>query len=386
MKYHSSPWFNTVPSFFLVLYIFCAISPALAWTLCIGILLGLTDRLQKEERIILAIFATLGGALMISSREVFQVETDDFTRYFDLYQSLHDGNYQDILSYGGGFEVLLPLVLSIIGMAGPRNSPQFVLFFLSFLCFITFYLWLEYRGLRAASIDEDNKAACIGSALLLFSLFDTTQIVRQMYSVVFMLFALTSSTKKSISFFLLIASGFHLSAIPVYFSILIFRYIGYIGITILAIFFFYFDLTAIEDLLLQGDTQGSARLGWLLNSENLSVWLYGIFIMSVLGMIFLFKNPKGNDSINWKFPVIGYCLIYFSLLSIPGASFRLCLMFISVIPGYLIFSALSKYAPIVRTVFILFLIQRTYKNISLPSSDGLWTQFDRWGTPFHFIF
>ncbi|WP_130483503.1 hypothetical protein [Sphaerotilus mobilis] len=326
------------------------------------------------------------GALMISSREVFQVETDDFIRYFDLYQSLHTGDLEKLFSYGGGLEILTPSLLAAIGLFGPKDSPQFVLFFLCLFCTFTFYLWLEYRGLDSASIDEGNKAACIGASLLLFSLFNTTQIVRQTYAVVVMLYALTAQSRSHAALFLTIAGGFHLSAIPVFLSIITLRRIKYYGLIPLALILWYFDLTTIEEFILQGESQGGARLGWLLSSESVSVWLYGIFIMSVLAILFLTKNTYNRNAGNWKFPVLAFCLIYFAFLQVPGASFRLCLMFISVIPGYLIFSALLPYAKYARILFLIVLAQRTYKSISTPSSEGLWSQFERWGAPFYFLF
>lgn len=379
-------YLTTVPVLSVTLYGLLAVSPVLAWFVSLAILIGLSSHLEDPERVAVSVMAIMAGAVMISSRSVLVSENDDFARYYEVYRGIRAGQYDLLFSYGGGLEIGIPLLLAIVGMFSPGDNPQFLLFFLCAGCALTLYLWLELRGIRAAGIPKEKAAACVGASLVMLSLFDSTHIVRQMYASAAMLFFLTAKSTHGKIISLAISLCFHVSVLPILIVFHLCRKAKIPGIIALFVVLYSVDLERFSDILLQGDSKDQARLAWLLNQESVAVWLYGIVVILTLGAIYIIpRKPEPNLDYQWRYPALGFTIIYFLLLKIPGASFRACLLFVSLIPGYLIFARGHTKSLTLTPIFFLYLLYRSYKLVTSPGDQGLWVNFDWWGHPFYFL-
>ncbi|MBN3975881.1 EpsG family protein, partial [Serratia marcescens] len=171
-------------------------------------------------RINVAIIAIISGSFIAASRNTLMVLGDDFNVNYYVYQLMQHGESIFYHDFSGGIEFILPLYFKIIGSVFNIENPVYIFFSVTALCLTLFYIWLEKYALK--NIDADKRALCVAASLGLFVLFSTTQLMRQMISTVFLLYALSLWTeKKKLSFviFFALAVFSHLSSVLLFFVI-----------------------------------------------------------------------------------------------------------------------------------------------------------------------
>ncbi len=192
-----------------VLYMF---SPLASY---IGALLFLTlfsSRLNANVRIATSAIVILSGASIWASRQVGLSVSDDFASYYDMYTRIDhlEWTTERIPPY----ELGLPMFFRIVSVALPDLTPNGLMFVSTTVTGLILLFCVERFGLR--EFPREKRAYCLAMVFLFFSFVLTTQLTRQMLSSVLLVnaFFCVRATARRLS--LLVASLFHLAAIPVY--------------------------------------------------------------------------------------------------------------------------------------------------------------------------
>lgn len=162
---------------------------------------------SQSVRVILAVCIIIGGAVGFGDSQF----TSDMENYHDTYTKLFNGDFEAIFDYGRGVEVIMPLFWVVLSFFdGFLNYTAFGV--LHALCAgILFYIWLEKYALEG--FDTKKAAVCVFFSLLMFDYWMPQWLLRQTFSCIFVLYALSQNTRFKTFVFLLIAVFCHVSAI-----------------------------------------------------------------------------------------------------------------------------------------------------------------------------
>ncbi|MEH0869087.1 EpsG family protein [Serratia liquefaciens] len=336
-----------------------AFSPLLGFY-CSLIYLAIQGFSLRILRVNIAIIAIISGAFIVSSRNTLMVIGDDFNINYAVYQLMQNGGSIFYHEFSGGIEFILPLFFKLIGYFFNIENPVYVFFSVTVLCLTLFYIWLEKYGLKY--IDLDKKALCVAASLGLFVLFSSTQLMRQMISTAFVLYAVSFWFEKKkilFSIFILLAIFSHLSAVLLFFVITILidenKFRKYVMLIVCVFFVSLF--TIFLSYITGSNLLGAAtyKFNYYASTElagfNLDSFFKFLVIMWAGAILFRDKiNEKWNNLL-----FFGGAL-YIIFLPLPLASDRILMVMVSYLPGFLMFISFYRATLLFKIMLIAFFI------------------------------
>ncbi|WP_151982616.1 EpsG family protein, partial [Acinetobacter guerrae] len=188
---------------------------------------------------------------------------------------------------------------------------------------LLFYLWFEIYALE--DIEKKFHGIATASTYLFISVFTLTFLQRQSLSVVFLLFAISNNKNKKFYLYLLLASIFHITSLPIgiLYKFLINKNIGkkiFLIIFIIFIIFRIFFLQILSAISSLGFANGKIDFYLGLNSFSVVSIRLALYVLIFNIILFLFFNDlKGK----FKNIIIFTAICSISLLGINLASERL---------------------------------------------------------------
>ncbi|RDU52619.1 hypothetical protein CQA49_07940 [Helicobacter sp. MIT 00-7814] len=316
----------------------------------------------RFARVALGICIAIGGAVSYSDCDLCQ---GDLINYYTTYTNLAHGNLDSIFDYGKGVEFLLPLYWFFWTLIfGQISSVHFDILNV-FTQSILLLIWIEKYS--AERLSKQEIAVCIVLVFLLYEFLGGGWLIRQYYSSIFLLFALTAYSRFKIFFFLLLAFLCHTSAILFFvifyilqkypksgFIVMGFLAFMFVSQSIFPVIFNYVDILPDFFKLKLGVYTKVMQDGALPSPRYLIIG----FILVLYSLIFF----KKIDS-QWRWIIILYgpicCIAGF--ISIHFFE-RLVVLYYAVASGFFFFVVLkNSYVMLYLWAFILFIDRiRTY--------------------------
>lgn len=369
------------------LYLF---TPLAAWFL-LFLSLGLLDRNAGDSiRRTIGILLVVVMATIVSSRKFGISESDDFaSSYYPVFASIVNGNWSALFSYGKGLEIGLPFVWYVISIFRPEAGASELIFWAVLLSTGGFLLWLEKYGLTA--FQNHQKAMVVGVSLLLCSYFLASQLTRQFFSSVILLFAISEKRILFKSFFLFLATLFHLTAIPIYLFVLLAKKRS-LAITLFfpaGVIFVLCLNSFIQFVLAHQYVPGFEKALYILinaepfNSADINAGKYFALVCIVVLSIFLIRRNRENSEVHqWRSVLLTTGFLYCAFLLIPQFSLRSTLLISQIMLGWLfaLIVGASNWQ-LVRIFFFMILFNKTFALLTSSPGDemGYWGQFHYWG-------
>ncbi|MDD7346153.1 EpsG family protein [Helicobacter sp.] len=162
---------------------------------------------SRFARITLAVCIVVGGAIGFGDSQF----TGDMANYHRTYTQIYNGNFDAIFDYGKGVEIIMPLFWALLAfVSGFLDHTTFGI--LHSLCAgILFYIWLEKYAIK--DLDTRYAALCVFLSLLMFNYWMPQWLLRQTFSSIFVLYALSANTRLKTLTFVLLATLCHVTGI-----------------------------------------------------------------------------------------------------------------------------------------------------------------------------
>ena len=374
----------------LLIAIVTLFSPLISYTLCIIAFWLYGSSMAPRERSITAILFSISFALIICSRSYALRETDDFANYYDDYINiaLNSATFSQILKeYSLGLEFGLPLLFYILSVIFPILTPAQLLFFLSFFVSLLFSFWLIKYG--CIEFEKTNDTGfIIALSLTLFSLSIGSQLIRQGFSSVILLYALSLNRIDARYGLLLVSTAFHLTAFPLFVIIrLLIRYGWKAHIALTPLVFFAFlsfnlVLTAFQDFPKFAYYAGT-ELGEISDTDIGTLkWLLIGVLFSALGVftsrkIFISIDKKALGGLPFVF---FFVILFICFMQYPLLPTRITMLFSLILLGYFtaIFVLKSRLYFLKPLSLFSLLFFKLYTFFPDPTSDDrfLWSNYD----------
>lgn len=315
------------------------VSPLASFALCGFLLVSLHAQTPREARWVLEISLALALAMMTGSRPLEPGNlSDDIHSYYEIYRELASGDLTALTQFGGGFEVALPLLLWLWGLALPPLTVNGLMFCLSATSSLLLVLWIERSFYRRG---VPQRPALAGLCLLMVNLYFATQLSRQFLSLIVLLFAFTAAKRGGRGLYLALAASLHLSALAFYVVWRLARrgvwgWVGILGMAVLLRVYFL-DLLAAFDVI---PAALADKLTYYLDNEDSATdadisSLRMIFLLAVLSVASLLTSRWRPDASTRPWLAVPWLTgaVHYALLPIPLASLRSTLIVHSLLPG-----------------------------------------------------
>ena len=373
-------------SFFMTIF-----SPVVAWAFSLLLLTLLSSSMNTFGRRLLGFNVILTGALAIASRLTLANSQDDLFSYFRAYNGLLSGNMDALFAYNN--EVGLPLLYFLHTKLFESAEPASIILYVSFLCGVLFLVWLEYFGVK--EIEEELKSLAIAASLIFFSFMMTSQVIREMMAMVFILYALSSHKIIFKTILLFLGVLFHTAALPVFImGALLFKFPKQTFIGVLFISgTFVFELSNLQTIYSSLDMSFIPIQKLLFHACSLPGYtqtdMYYVKFMFILIVLFLFQflflkaDPTQEK---WKYFVLTFAGMYLIFLPLPLASLRGTLIVNSVLLGYLIFIGFKQYYRLFSDLLAGYIIYKFILTVNgFPGPFELWHAYGWYGKiPFYY--
>jgi len=348
------------------------VSPFVAFALATFLLINLSTYTLRSVRLTLAVVAAIALAMLAGARPISPDEANDIYGYYDTYQELATGDLSYLTHFGGGLEVGLPLLFLAWGRLLPHLTINGLMFCLALTGSLLMVVWLE-KTFHAERFLKHS--ALMGISLLMLNLYFATQLSRQFISLAILLYAFSAQGRfKQISYVIL-ASAFHITAIPFCGMYLLAKRgaRGCFLLIALALGFrlFFAQFLTAFDIVPQAVAE---KMVFYIDSldQNNEADLGSLRTIALLGLISLLSataskfrlDPKAKPWLAMPW-VTG--LIQIILIPIPLASLRLTLMIHSIIPGLVAFKILEGRSQ--RMVLIILNFLFAYKLITITAAS-----------------
>jgi hypothetical protein len=283
-------------------------------------------------------------AFLYSSKVDQNFPNNDFLIYYNNYKDFFDLNKSKIkIIFQFGFEAIKEPGLGglhfIIYKALPQLNIKQLLIFHLILISVLYYIWLQRVSKK---FDGYKKNLIIVVCFLFFGIAAGNQITRQLYSSIFILYALTSRKFSSQSTFIFLATLFHLSAILTY-AILFFckKKITKFLFPFMVIFFLYTNniLILLSEFFYIGKL-ANFYIGQMSINENLRNIIL-VFINALLAIVIKINkfNKKIFENENLELSINAFIISLF-LITLPYAAVRLLLPYYAFLLGYIFITSI----------------------------------------------
>jgi len=361
-----------------VLALLCAASvillafPIASLALSAFLLINLSSGTPRGVRLTLAITAALAFAMMMGARPLDPDASNDIDVYYGVYQGLAAGQIEFLATFGGGLEIALPLLCGIWALVLPALTINGLMFCFALTGALLLVLWVE----KAFYVERRwRDPALMGVCVLLLNLYFSTQLTRQFLALIVLLFAFSAQSRPKQWIFLIIASSFHLTAIPFYAAWLLARRgpRGWVAIVLAAVAFrlFFWQLLAAFDVV--PDAVAEKLAFYVDNTQEFTdsdiASLRMIGLLGFISIVSLVTNGMraGAKLKPWLAIPWVAAVVHFTLLPIPLASLRTTLIVHSVAPGLIAYQMLwrRKGPVLVMVLNVLYL----YKILSFMAAE-----------------
>ncbi|WP_066388707.1 EpsG family protein [Helicobacter himalayensis] len=267
---------------------------------------------SRFARISLALIIMVSGS--VTYGDILFLGMGDQGIYYSTYLDMVYKNYDAIFSFNQGVEFIVPLYYAFLSLIfGYIDGVHFLM--LSSLSMATlFYIWLEKYELPKFSKKE--AALCVCLALLMFSYYQAAHLQRQMYSTIFILFALSQKRRLPMIFFLVFAFCSHVSAIFFFIIYYLLRHHTKVGFILIGVSCFLILSSMLMPFLFQyanvmGDIFAS-KLGYYVY-QNFYTSFASIVTKMPLFVIIVVLCWHYRDKIDksWVYIILGYGIFMF---------------------------------------------------------------------------
>ena len=341
-------------------------------------LIKLADSVRAENpfKIYLSINIVLALSITLSSANLppIAAQSDDFARYYYFYLKIFNGE-TTILDFDefGTFEPGLLVYFKFLSIF-PQMSYQEYSFVTSIVFYLIFLNWIIRYG-----ISKKNRRFAgfiIAISLILIPNALILQLTRQAFSILFILYAISSQRTNLVLLNLIIATLFHLSAVPMFLIILFIRRFKFIGLllsTLLMIMLNTYLSSYIEDLSFIPKISSFQDLDRFDGAGVNFGGLLWIILMYVYGVLALLSRNSFNDFLNSLkniggiYAIIFFTLFYLIFFEIPLVSTRVTLLYFSLLLGYLfsmitVSSDFKKFDFAILSVFAFYVLEKYLSN------------------------
>ncbi len=363
------------------------ISPLAGYAYSLFMLIVFTSKVTRLARRVYGVSLVLSVSAIGSSRAFFETQSDDYLRYYEVFESIAANNLTALFTFGGGLEVGLPTLYYFFYQLLGDINPETLMFLQVLILSLMFFFWLD-KNIDRISRPSD-RALVIAVSLMFFGVIPATQITRQSFAMVLLLYYFTSANRKFSFIFLALSSVFHLSGI--FFAALYFfsKKFTKFSVFFAAVFAFITSLFLYEVVtIILGDGVIAGKLIYYLSDssgDQINFLLSGLMALCFLSVIL----DRRCDSISGlKIFLVNLTLIFFAFLSYPLLSYRLTLIGSLCLFGIALYYTGRRLIIVYSTFALLFLVYRI-TQWSSPNEDDpfrLWAQFDLFGFPGYFLF
>jgi hypothetical protein len=353
------------------------ISPLAAFAMSSFLLINLGRDTTKGVRHILAVVAAVSLAMMAGARPLQASDSNDIEGYYDVYQSLAEGDLSELAHFGGGFEVALPLLMALCAAVLPPLSVNGLMFCFAVSGSLLMFVWVEktfYAGRGRQS------PALLGICIVMLNLYFATQLSRQFLSLIMLLYAFSAVGRTRQAAYLAIASAFHLTAIPFFAIYLLARrgWLGYLMIAVAALLIRLYFAQILVSLDIVPEAIAEKLVYYAVNTDDADSpdigslrMVFLLMVISVAAVVAARFKPSPASRAWLAAPWIA-AIVHYVLLPIPLASLRATLMVHSVVPGLLAHRMLSgRAAKLLPAVLNLLVVYKIVSFAAAPESANL---------------
>lgn len=306
----------------------------------------------------------------------------DIVNYYNLYQRLiYYDLHATIFSVNGGLEFIVPLYWAIWSIIfGDMDSLTFM--FLNAISIASlFYLWLEMYEVKR--FDQKEAALCVFLALFMFYYYMSTHLLRQLYSTIFILFALSQSSKPKMLIFLILGFCSHVTA-PLFFMMFyLLRHHHKIGLWLIGIGCMMLLTSSFLPLIFSYvsfiPTFLTSKLPYYVGYvEKFSPYNIKTFIF--LGIIVLGLYYRHKIDPRWRWIIIGYAIFLLcAQLSLVHLLHRFSSIYLYIPLGYFLFLILRNDRHLLVMGCVIAIIAKMYVlylQVSRNYPDREWSLYN----------
>lgn len=370
-------------------------SPVVSFGIAIFTLLTMSKYLISYIRQCLILLAFISVLIIVASRNYTDELEHDLGHYFMVYKALSSGYYSEIFGFSGGIEIGWPLIYLLISKCTANLSPVSIAVINTSICLFLLYVWMLKYAFKNVL---HSQIGIIAALIILFASIQTYgYLQRQAISTIILLFAISTSGKKSI-FFLTIATLFHLTSLPIgLFYLFLKKFHSKISLRHIIIIFIlmitiklnlYFVLKFLSEI--GAGLPGVNKLNFYLMTAtefSFTSKRFAILIFPLAITMMLFWNKINNDY--WKIIAIFSCLSYIGFLGVPLGPERINFILLYIY-GYFVYMYIYKLYPSLTTYFILiyvFLFTVEKLNLFGNSIDPFWSRYPSFSfEPFYYLY
>jgi hypothetical protein len=326
------------------------ISPLAAFALSGFLLVNLSMHTPRQVRWMLGLVLAISMSLMAGARPLDLNEaSNDIIGYHELYLAIGGGDMSELLHFGSGFEIALPLLMLVWATVLPPLSINGLMFCLALSSALLLMVWIETAFYRNGAA---QRPALLGISLILLNIYFATQLSRQFLSLIVLLFAFTATTRTRQLCFVALAASLHLTALPFYGLWLLARrgWPGWLGILAAAWLLRVYFVPLLSALDIVPDIVADKLLYYIDNEDSLTDAEIGslriVFLLALLSLVSLLAcrlHPAARTrpwlAVPWLTAAVHYLL-----LPIPLASLRATLIVHSVASGCIAWQMLPHHA------------------------------------------
>jgi hypothetical protein len=351
--------------------------PMASFALSAFLLINLPDYTPRAARIALAAVLGMSLAMMTGARPLDPANSNDIDGYYVIYQELAAGDLSFLGHFGAGLEFALPALMLLFVALLPELSVNGLMFALALTSALMAMVWVE---VTFYSNSKARRPALLGVCLLMLNLYFSTQLVRQYLALLMLLYAFTAHGRGKQALFVLLATSFHLTALPFVGIYLLARrgWPGWLAIIAIALFLrlYFTQLLVAFDVLPQA--VADKLLYYVDNTEEALATDLGslrmIFLIAVVSLLVVMeKRGRPAPAVRpWLAVPWLAGAVHLVLLPIPLASLRATLIVHSIAPGLIICRMLATSGHrLAMAVFNVLFAYKVAAFLTAPDSGNL---------------
>lgn len=284
---------------------------------------------SRFARITLAVCIVVGGAIGFGDT----ILIGDKLNYYTTYTNIFNGNFDAIFDYGKGVEIIMPLFWALLAfVSGFLDHTTFGI--LHSLCAgILFYIWLEKYAIK--DFDARYAALCVFLSLLMFSYWMPQWLLRQTFSSIFVLYALSANTRLKTLTFVLLATLCHVTGLLFFVLYFVLKEYPKFGMTCVGFLFLLFITDSFVPILYSLSSQIEAlhakiAIGWGYDYSRLRSLSASILIIitSVIVCAYYYRSVIDR---RWLWIIVGCGIIVLCSNFDP----RINILYLQIIFGFL---------------------------------------------------
>ncbi len=368
---------------------FALYSPLISFYMGIFFLLACSRYIERKRVKWIGYVCAYSGSVMIASRNTFG-KSDDFNHYYKSYINILNDGWSAVFDTLYGTELGLPIYYFVLSGFGITNQ-VFPLFAVSMLSSALFVLWLDMFG--SSYFPSGRYGTMMAISLLFYSFLSATQTTRQMISLSFLLFAISTVGWRSLVW-LVCALLFHQTSIVMYLMFKSVKRFGWISLIFvlgfgLGFMFFFNRVMAISLLTDSNAIRVASKFAYYTfnDASNTNADMSGLKFVSICCVAALLSAKYMPE--RWGLLILCVGILYVLFLPHPLLSLRTFMIFVAVLAGYITsFLAFRVGWSVISWLAVVYSIYTLVKQFSLGESYAfqLWEKFDWIGyIPFYYF-